>query len=42
MRSMSSSQPTVVVADERSDDDSPEVVVDVDRWHRLALEVLAD
>jgi probable rRNA maturation factor len=42
MRSMSSSQPTVVVADERSDDDSPEVVVDVDRWHRLASEVLAD
>jgi probable rRNA maturation factor len=34
--------PTVVVADERSDDDSPDVVVDVDRWHRLALDVLVD
>lgn len=32
----------VVVADERSDDDSPEVVVDLDRWHRLALDVLND
>ena len=35
-------EPTVVVADERTDDDSPEVVVDVDRWQRLALDVLAD
>ncbi len=34
--------PTVVVADERRPDDSPEVVVDIDRWHRLALDVLAD
>ena len=34
--------PTVVVADERSDTDSPGVVVDVDRWQRLAIEVLAD
>ena len=32
--------PTVVVADERSVDDSPEVVVDVDRWHRLGIDVL--
>ena len=36
------SGPTVVVADERSDGDSPGVVVDTDRWHRLALDVLAD
>lgn len=35
-------EPSVVVADERSDGDSPEVVVDVDRWQRLALDVLAD
>jgi probable rRNA maturation factor len=34
--------PTVVVADERSDTDSPEVVVDVERWQRLAIEVLTD
>jgi len=34
--------PTVVVADERSDTDSPEVVVDVERWRRLAVDVLAD
>jgi probable rRNA maturation factor len=34
--------PTVVVADERSHDDSPEIAVDVDRWRRLALDVLAD
>jgi probable rRNA maturation factor len=27
---------TVVVADERSPDDSPHVVVDLDRWRRLA------
>ncbi len=33
---------TVVVADERSDTDSPEVVVDVGRWQQLALAVLAD
>jgi len=34
--------PTVVAADERSDDDSCEISVDVDRWQRLALEVLVD
>jgi probable rRNA maturation factor len=34
--------PTVVVADERSGLDSPEVVVDVERWRRLAMDVLAD
>lgn len=34
--------PTVVVADERRPDDSPEVVVDIDRWQRLALDVLVD
>ena len=34
--------PTVVVADERSDDDSPDVVIDVDRWHQLAVDVLVD
>lgn len=32
---------TVVVADARSADDSPDVVVDVDRWRSLALDVLA-
>jgi probable rRNA maturation factor len=32
---------TVVVADERSPDDSPDVVVDAARWQRLALDVLA-
>jgi probable rRNA maturation factor len=31
-----------VVADERGDADSPEVVVDVERWQRLAMDVLAD
>ncbi len=36
------SSPTVVVSDERTADDSPESVVDVERWHRLALAVLAD
>jgi probable rRNA maturation factor len=39
---MIDSGPTVVVADERSDADSPEVAVDVDRWHELALDVLAE
>jgi probable rRNA maturation factor len=34
--------PTVVVADERSGSDSPEVLVDVARWQRLALDVLVD
>jgi probable rRNA maturation factor len=34
--------PTVVVADERSDVDSPDVAIDVDRWARLALDVLVD
>jgi probable rRNA maturation factor len=33
---------TVVVADERSTDDSPTVVVDVDRWRQLAEHVLVD
>jgi probable rRNA maturation factor len=31
-----------VVADERSESDSPAVVVDVERWRRLALDVLVD
>lgn len=35
-------QPTVVAADERRADDSPEVVVDVGRWERLAAAVLVD
>lgn len=39
---MTRSAPTVVVADERSDDDSPDVVVDAERWRRLAIDVLAD
>jgi probable rRNA maturation factor len=34
--------PTVVVSDERSGTDSPGVVVDVERWRRLAVDVLAD
>ena len=33
---------SVVVADERSGTDSPGVVVDVERWRRLAIDVLAD
>ena len=33
---------TVVVADERSDTDSPDVAIVADRWSRLALAVLAD
>ncbi len=37
---MTASIPTVVVADERSEDDSPEVVVDVARWEQLAIDVL--
>ena len=36
------SQPSVVAADERNERDSPEVVVDVERWQRLALAVLSD
>lgn len=39
---MTEEVPTVVVADERRADDSPGVVVDIDRWHCLALDVLAD
>ncbi len=31
---------TVVAADERSDDDSPGTVIDLERWRRLALDVL--
>lgn len=38
---MSAPLATVVVADERSVDDSPDVLVDLDRWHRLALDALA-
>lgn len=37
---MTSDAITVVVADERSPQDSPGVVVDVARWQRLALDVL--
>jgi len=33
---------TVVVTDERSGVDSPEVTVEVERWRRLALDVLGD
>lgn len=33
---------TVVCADERSDDDSPDVKIDVERWQRLALAALAE
>jgi probable rRNA maturation factor len=33
---------TVVVADERSSDDSPTVIVDLDRWRRFAELVLDD
>ncbi len=32
----------VVVADERSAADSPEVAIDLQRWRRLALDVLSD
>ncbi len=39
---MIDSSPTVVVADERSADDSPEATVTVERWQRLALDVLTD
>jgi probable rRNA maturation factor len=34
--------PTVVVADERRSDDSPDVVVETARWRQLALDVLID
>ena len=34
--------PTVVVADERSDGDSPNLTIDLDRWHRLAIDVLVE
>lgn len=33
---------TVVAADDRSAGDSPDVVIDSDRWRRLAVDVLAD
>lgn len=33
---------TVVVADERSPDDSPAVPIEIQRWQRLALATLAD
>ena len=39
---MTASAPTVVVADERSDAESSGVLVDVDRWRRLAIDVLVD
>lgn len=39
---MTDSPPTVVVADERGEADSPEVVVDVERWRRLAIDVLVE
>ncbi len=39
---MTMTAPTVVVADERGEGDSPGVAVDLDRWHRLALDVLVD
>ena len=39
---MTQPSPTVVVADERSDTDSPGVVLDVERWRRLSHDVLAD
>lgn len=39
---MTITPPTVVVADERGEGDSPEVAVDPERWHRLALEVLVE
>ena len=39
---MALTPPTVVVADERDTGDSPEVAVDTERWHRLALDVLVD
>ncbi len=34
--------PIVVVSDERGEGDSPDVALDLDRWHRLALDVLVD
>lgn len=37
---MQISPATVVVADERSIDDSPEVLIEIDRWHRLAVDAL--
>jgi len=39
---MTAAAPIVVAADERSDDDSPAVAVDVGRWQCLALDVLTD
>ena len=39
---MTGPTPTVVVSDERSDTDSPDVPIVVDRWTRLAFAVLAD
>jgi probable rRNA maturation factor len=35
-------QATVVVADERSPDDSPDVAVDLEQWRRLALATLVE
>jgi len=37
---MSGAPPTVVIADERSTADSPDVIIDADRWRRLAIDVL--
>jgi probable rRNA maturation factor len=39
---MAETSPTVVASDERSVDDSPESLGEVERWRRLALDVLAD
>jgi probable rRNA maturation factor len=39
---MTATPPTVVASDERSVDDSPDVIVDVERWQQLAVAVLAD
>jgi probable rRNA maturation factor len=39
---MTATTPTVVASDERSVDDSPDVIVDVERWQQLAVAVLAD
>ena len=35
------SDPAVIAGDERSADDSPELVVDIERWQRLATAVLS-
>lgn len=40
MKAASGRDVTVVVADERSSDDSPAIVLDLDRWRRLAERAL--